>query len=695
MEKATYKLSATIAVLLAVGLLVSCGGGGFAPDPGGISVSVSPGSALVTTDQSLQFNAKVSGTSISTVIWSVNGIPLGNLSVGTITDDGLYTPPRVPPSPEVVTIKATSAADLTQSGSASVGVVNPEPQIDSITPAAVAVGSGDTEITVTGTGFAQQSTVSAGGTVLATRFVNPGQLLAAVPAALVASIRALALKVTTPPPGGGVTASRLFTVLTVGTVSATNNPQVAKYSFTSPRDANVAIEFGPDTSYGLRTWSQPTPSGGGQVDILVAGMRAFTTYHLRASVEFPDGIQYLDQDHAFTTGGLPPERVPVVAVSRPSSLTPQGGVELLDLLGGTTHQVMAAATDLEGNIIWFYDYDSSGVVVQPIKLLPNGHMLIVLGVGGGSSPTNNVVREIDLAGNTIRELTANDMNAKLAATGYDLVIEEMHHDILPLQNGHLIVLANFTKTFTDLPGYPGDTAVLGDALIDLDENQNPVWVWSTFDHLDVNRHPMFFPDWTHSNAVIYSPDDGNLILSVRHQHWVIKIDYQDGRGSGDILWRLGSGGDFALQNGTSSDWFYAQHLPALAGPKSTGVFDLAVFDNGNFRPLDSNGTLCGSPGAGSCYSRAAIFTVDETSRTARVLWEDKLPVFSFYGGSIQVLANANVEFDETVAAGTSHSSQVFEVTRQQPPQVVLELDVTGQNAYRALRITSLYPGVQW
>ena len=62
--------------------------------------------------------------------------------------------------------------------------------------------------------------------------------------------------------------------------------------------------------------------------------------------------------------------------------------------------------------------------------------------------------------------------------------------------------------------------MLGDALVDLDQNHNPVWVWDTFDHLcsatvttpclDINRHPLDFPDWTHSNALVYSPDDGNL-----------------------------------------------------------------------------------------------------------------------------------------------------------------------------------------
>jgi hypothetical protein len=86
-----------------------------------------------------------------------------------------------------------------------------------------------------------------------------------------------------------------------------------------------------------------------------------------------------------------------------------------------------------------------------------------------------------------------------------------------------------------------EAAPAGDALVDVDPSGNPVWVWNTFDDLDVNRHPMNFPDWTHSNDMLYSSDDHNLPLSIRHQNWVVKIEYLDGQGSGKVLWRLGEG----------------------------------------------------------------------------------------------------------------------------------------------------------
>src|SRR5215471_17603807 len=57
--------------------------------------------------------------------------------------------------------------------------------------------------------------------------------------------------------------SATVSIVAPGTVGTTNNPQVALYTITPPTDANVSIQFGRDTSYGLTTWMQPAPMGGG------------------------------------------------------------------------------------------------------------------------------------------------------------------------------------------------------------------------------------------------------------------------------------------------------------------------------------------------------------------------------------------------------------------------------------------------
>jgi arylsulfate sulfotransferase len=479
--------------------------------------------------------------------------------------------------------------------------------------------------------------------------------------------------------------------LTAGLVSATLNPQVARYTIVPPRSGSVTVEFGPDTNYGLQT----APSR--QFSVLVAGMRAFTTYHMRARMDFDDGTQMFDSDHTFTTGGLPPERVPKTTVTRPSGMTPNPGIELIDVANLTpianTAPVGTAAVDLNGNLIWYYDMQDGTHLDSafPVKLLPTGNFLMV--VNGFSSG----YRVINLAGEIVSQGSLEAINLSLAQAGIPISVDSLHHDILPMPNGHLILLATVHKEFTDLPGLPGTTKIFGDALIDLDENLKAVWGWSAFDHLDVNRHPLGLPDWTHANAVIYSPDDGNLIFSMRNQSWVIKINYQDGRGDGSIVWRLGFGGDFGIPGGGPADFNYAQHFPVVVGPKSAGVFQLMLFDNGNNRITDSSGTMCGFPGAPACYSRPVIFQLDETSKTAQIVWEHKLPIFSPCCGSINILENGNVEYDIAAAAVTpTFSSKIQEVTLDPVnPQLVWQMDLTGQLGYRVFRIPSLYPGVEW
>jgi hypothetical protein len=327
-----------------------------------------------------------------------------------------------------------------------------------------------------------------------------------------------------------------------------------------------------------------------------------------------------------------------------------------------------------------------------MKILPNAHVIITV-----DGPTMSVLREVDLAGNTVREMSLGDLAAKAKAAGYDFApAADYHHDICVLPNGHLVVLVQTFKNFTDLPGYPGTTQVVGDGLIDLDENWNPVWSWNTFDHLDINRHLNGLPDWTHSNAVVYDPDDGNLLLSMRHQSWVIKINYAHGTGAGDILWRLGYQGDFALtENGVPTDdpslWFSFQHFPSIVSQNGTQT-TLVIWDNGDSRVMNTNGDVCTGP---NCYSRAVSFQYDQSSMVADIVWQDLPGMFSLWGGSINQLENANVEFDVNAPVGAAFASEVQEVTQTSTPQIVWKMDIAPANAYRAYRVPSLYPGVTW
>lgn len=77
-----------------------------------VTVIVLPTNLInVAAGKTQQFTAAVTGSRIQTVSWSVNGVPLGNATVGTINATGLYTAPATAPTPNTIVVTATSAAN--------------------------------------------------------------------------------------------------------------------------------------------------------------------------------------------------------------------------------------------------------------------------------------------------------------------------------------------------------------------------------------------------------------------------------------------------------------------------------------------------------------------------------------------------------------------------------------------------------
>jgi hypothetical protein len=142
------------------------------------SVVVSPASAQVKPGGQVPFSA--TGSADNVVIWSITGSGCIGISCGEITSDGLYTAPTAAPNPPVVVVVATSLADLTQSGSASVTIGAPVSIGVTISPALAAIvqsgqqqffalitGSSNTAVkwTVSGTGCSAVAcgTITSGG----------------------------------------------------------------------------------------------------------------------------------------------------------------------------------------------------------------------------------------------------------------------------------------------------------------------------------------------------------------------------------------------------------------------------------------------------------------------------------------------------------------------------------------------------
>ena len=90
----------------------------------GISISTNPaGVTVVYTSTTQAFTASVTGEGNTAVNWEVNGVAVGNSTIGTIDGTGLYTAPSAVPSPALVTINAVSQADATASASYPITIV--------------------------------------------------------------------------------------------------------------------------------------------------------------------------------------------------------------------------------------------------------------------------------------------------------------------------------------------------------------------------------------------------------------------------------------------------------------------------------------------------------------------------------------------------------------------------------------------
>jgi len=102
-------------------------------------MSIDPATVTLSAGQSQQFTATVTGTSNPAVSWTLDA------PVGTVVN-GLYTAPGSVPSPQTVTVTATSQADPTRKASAVVTLTQDPTQISMVGPVTPSSGSGRSQL---------------------------------------------------------------------------------------------------------------------------------------------------------------------------------------------------------------------------------------------------------------------------------------------------------------------------------------------------------------------------------------------------------------------------------------------------------------------------------------------------------------------------------------------------------------------
>ena len=206
-----------------------------APAYGQITVTVSPSPASVHLGTFQQFTAKVTGTTATSVTWTIAPAT----GAGTITaNGGRYTPPAAMPNPNTVTVTATSNADSTISGSTTITLLNPYPTLASVRPANIPVGS--FTITLNGSGFAAGAVARVGGVPLPTTYVSTTRLTATGVSFDAQTGQSFPVVVTNPDPGSATSVDAVSVM-----VGASSGPQVVPFNVAA-RFLDQAA-FGPDS----------------------------------------------------------------------------------------------------------------------------------------------------------------------------------------------------------------------------------------------------------------------------------------------------------------------------------------------------------------------------------------------------------------------------------------------------------------
>ena len=396
-------------------------------------------------------------------------------------------------------------------------------------------------------------------------------------------------------------------------------------------------------------------------------------------------------DHAetgplvFETGPLPCDFPPIyVNIAEPERMQP--GITLFNVtrwqdLPGLFWGYLIAVDEM-GEVVW---YDRRNFWLSGFTPLRNGNILLYVVRSG--------LAEIDWAGNLVNYWRAGPMG-----------LDTLHHHVHEMPSGNLLSISSEMREIDGYPTEEGGTTsynVVGDVIVELDREGRLLDTWSLFDYLDPYRVKPGFDsdfwylhygifrspkDWTHTNGVIYDETDGSLIISVRHQDWLIKISHD----TGEHIWTLGEEGDFTIQG--EGEWQYYQHAPAFT-PRGT----ILVYDNGNTRPTIEEGEIP--------YTRVVEYSLDESSMTVTQVWEYRgdSHYYAPFSGDAGELENGNILIaDGGLAYGPFTSSEdrpggdeeergfdhyrarIVEVTHGDSPERVFELmieDEPGDDAY--------------
>jgi hypothetical protein len=261
-----------------------------------------------------------------------------------------------------------------------------------------------------------------------------------------------------------------------------------------------------------------------------------------------------------------------------------------------------------------------------------------------------------------------------------------HHDIYPLPNGNILMLAVSTMTESEAiqagrdPLKIGQGKLFNEQILELEpvntNEANIVWEWNIKDHLIqdfdatkdnfgiVKDHPELLninylngtnvnANWLHINSIQYNSTLDQIIMSSRLLSEVYIIDHSTstelaasntggtyGKG-GDLLYRWGN--PEAYDHGTSNDRIlFGQHYPHWIAEGLTDAGKIIIYNNGGARAYSSIEIISPPSSPSGFYNyeigNSYLPTIPEWSYTDP---NDPLNFYSPYLSGAQRLPNGN------------------------------------------------------
>ncbi len=329
------------------------------------------------------------------------------------------------------------------------------------------------------------------------------------------------------------------------------------------------------------------------------------------------------------------------------------------------------------------EWNSTHVPGSSVYLLPNGNLLRAGRLDDGSSNIafggqGGIIELFDWDGNILWSYTYSSNQFR------------QHHDIYPMPNGNVLVLAaTVVSGFNAIqagrnPGLLASNELYNEQVIELEpvgsDQANIVWEWNVIDHVIqdfdntkenfgvISEHPEKVDlnflnggngsnNWLHINSMQYNEALDQIVLSSRNLSEVWIIDHstttaQAATGSGgvygkggDLLYRWGNPQSYG--QGTETDrQLYGQHYPHFIESGLPNAGKILVFNNGfgrtpSFSQVDMLTPPTTAPGIYT-YTPNTAYGPANLDFSYSDMSSDPSEFFSAIVSSAQELPNGNI-----------------------------------------------------